>query len=749
MRSLRELDTELARHNLLFGRTEEKSGLCRLLTSGVRGVLLHGPGGMGKTTLMLHALRDLGGMGGGTLISASAVLDSGHSFYFEDLEAFVRFLGVRKRPLTLLQATITFKWDEGGERVESSIRVGGGEREARGTMISASSSVFQTERLVVRTALDVAVGPRFEAEEVTKKVEPVLERFSEDIGRAVERARRGPGANLPGDVEGETRGEGDAVPAKLAAAVAGMMSRSVRDGDREHGVVRNFLEEELATLVEECNREVYLSASSFLRPDDGPARRLSLREFEDGLQQFLESSNLDGLVPGELTFWRWYFGIDHLERGVPGWTLDVKRQAVRMIYEKMSERDGLHVLMAIEPDPALITGRLDQGRARLDREGDGFVAVPVSMPPREEFVREASDFIVENVEDVGGLRHAAVHKVIADLYDHCSGRVRLYYLVRNIKNLPALHELGVGQVEPDASFLDRQLGDALGQLGVRYEYDMSIKNLPAVKPLLELARIEGETTGEDGDIASKNVVGWLLDVYSDGNTLDTRRYLDVMEAYGILRVTGDRVGFYDGYVGWELRLLSRSMEAADRPLVLSFQSTNRLNHLLVALDLKDLLSMSGHVAAVLSNWSSTARADPGIHRSLLTALEGGGDFPERRRKIAVLSASAVLGGVAFAPEDEERQRERTATLIRDLVTDGDHALASLMTRALRKMTEREGGRKCALCGSAMEEGQSICRGCRTDFREVCPSCGQRVSPHFAYCAGCGAAISWQSSPPRS
>ena len=124
------------------------------------------------------------------------------------------------------------------------------------------------------------------------------------------------------------------------------MSGSVREGDREHGVVRNFLEEELAALVEECNREVYLSASSFLRPDDGPARRLSLREFEDGLQQFVESSNLDGLVPGELTFWRWYFGIDHLERGVPGWTLDIKRQAVRMIYEKMSERDGLHVIMS-------------------------------------------------------------------------------------------------------------------------------------------------------------------------------------------------------------------------------------------------------------------------------------------------------------------------------------------------------------------------------------------------------------------
>jgi hypothetical protein len=747
MRSLRELDAELAKHNLLFGRKAEKSGLCQQLLSG-HGVLLHGSGGMGKTTLMLHVLRDLGGMGGGKPASSGAVLDTGHSFYFEDLEAFVRFLGVRKRPLTMLHATVTFKWDEGGERAETAVHVGDRAADGRGTQIGASSSMFQAERLVVRTSLDAVVGPRFDMEEIAKKVEPALVRFSEEIGKAVERARREPGAGPWSDAGARDEngsGRGGSVPPRLAAAMAGIMSGSVNEGSREHGIVLNYLEEELAVLVEECNREVYLSASSFLRMDGGPVRRLSLREFEDGLQEFLENSNLDGLVPGEVTFWRWYFGIDHLERGVPGWTLDVKRQAVRMIYEKMSERDGLHAVMAIEPNPALILDRADPGPAINERETGGLITVPVQMPPRDEFVREASSFIVENVNGLNGLRRTGVQKVVSDLYDHCAGRVRLYYLVRNIKNLPALQEQGVDQVEPDASFLDRQLGDALGQLGMRYDYDMSIKNLPAVQPLLEMARMEEDGNGR---IASKNVVGWLLDAYGSGLMLDTARYLDAMEAYGILRLKDGGVEFYDGYVDWEVRLLSRSMNPVERPLLSSFRSANGLNSLLSTLEQHDLLSLSSHLTAMLSKWAATSRTDPGIYASLLAVLDGGGDFPDRRRKIAILAACAVLGGVPFSPERGEEQRTRMANLVRSAATDGDHVLAAFLSRALKKMTERDGGKRCSFCGADMEEGQSICTGCKADFREVCSSCGERISPHFSYCAGCGAAVKGRSSDLR-
>ena len=55
--------------------------------------------------------------------------------------------------------------------------------------------------------------------------------------------------------------------------------------------------------------------------------------------------------------------------------------------------------MAIEPDPALITGRLDQGRARLDQEGDGFVAVPVSMV---YFAGLSNDSVYVNASYGGG-----------------------------------------------------------------------------------------------------------------------------------------------------------------------------------------------------------------------------------------------------------------------------------------------------------------------------------------------------------
>lgn len=734
MRSLKDLDVELARHALMFGRKAEMSALRRQLMTG--GVLLHGSGGMGKTTLMLHALRELGGTGGSR--TSTAALDVGHSFYFEDLSSFVRFLGVRRRPLTLLEGMVTFRWDEGGERKEVSVKVGGrsGLNAEASTPISATSSLFQAERLVVRAALDAAVGPRFDIDAVAKRVELDLARFCERLGQAVELARRGPGAGSLGEKAGAAKGEAS-IPPRLAEALSGMMSGSVRPGDREHDIVLDFLEEEIATLVEVCNREVYLSVSSCLRPDEGPVRRLSLREFEDDLQGFLDSSNLDRLIPGELTFWRWYIGIDHLERGVPGWTLDVKKEAVRMIYEKLSEKDGFHVIAAVEPNPAIIFDRAGPPSTDFEKDGAKIAAVQVTMPSREDFVREASSFIIDNVEDLGGLRRSSVQSAVADLYDHCCGRIRLYYLVRSIKSLPSLHAQGMDLVEPDASFLDRQLGDALAQLGVRYEYDMSIKNLPAVQPLLELARMKEHSVGRGNSIATKKAVGWLLEVCGGEPSIATERYLDAMEAYGIVRVIGDGVGFFDRYVDWELRHLVRSAGTGDQPLVTAFRSVDRLNRFLAAFAPGELLAMADHVSAVLSGWSATSRTDPNISSVLLAALDGGGDFPERKRKIAILAASAAMGGAIPPQGGHGRERKRVAELIRGLIADDDLVFASLMSKALGKMVA---DRRCVFCGSAMEEGQTICTSCRADFREVCPSCGERISPHFAYCAGCGVAV---------
>jgi hypothetical protein len=230
--------------------------------------------------------------------------------------------------------------------------------------------------------------------------------------------------------------------------------------------------------------------------------------------------------------------------------------------------------------------------------------------------------------------------------------------------------------------------------------------------------------------------------------MDAERYLDAMEAYGILRSKENGVEFYDGYVGWEVRLLSRSMNPVERPLLSSFRSTSGLNCLLSTLDQLDLLSLSSHLTAMLSRWAATSRTDPGIYASLLAALDGGGDFPDRRKKIAILAACAVLGGVPFSPERGEEQRTRTANLVRSAATDGDHVLASFMSRALKRMTERDGGKQCSFCGADMEEGQSICTGCQADFREVCPSCGEKISPHFTYCAGCGTAVNGRSADLR-
>lgn len=738
MRSLRDLDAELGRHNLLFARTPEKARLCRQLLTG--SVLLHGSGGMGKTTLMLHALRELGSMGGGLQSASPPVPDAGHSFYFEDLSAFIRFLGVRKRPLTVNRASIAFRWDEGGERKESTITLrgrGASVPEGKATPMAASSPIFQTDRLVVRSTLEAVIGPRFDMEEVAKKAEPTLARFSETLGQAIEQARRGKGKDAIQGAGGG--GTGRTMPARIAGALAAVVDGSVGEGSRERGVVLNFLEEELAALVEECNREVYLSAASFLRAEDGPVRRSSLREFEDSLLEFLDNSNLDRLVPGEMTFWRWYIGIDHLERGVPGWTLDIKKEAVRMIYEKLSEKDGFHAVMAVEPNPALIFGHMGPGEVRSDREGAAISSMEVIMPPKDDLVRESSNFIVENVDDLGGLRKADVQKVMADLYDHCRGRIRLYYLVRSIKNLPALQAQGMEQVEPDASFLDRQLGDALGQLGMRYEYDISIKNLPAVQPLLELARMRERSAAESAPQISRNVMSWLLDVHQVGPAVGAGRYLAAMEAYGVLKVDGDRIGFFDPYVEWEMRSLARSADHGDPPLAIAFRSVDRLNRFLSVVDEADVLALSSYISASLSKWSATSRTDPGIYASLVSALEGGGDFPDRRRKLAALAASAVLGGVPFPSVDlEGRRRQIIAELLRGAVKGSDPRLASLASRAARKMTELAGAKGCVLCGAHLEDGQVICASCGADYRDICPSCGESLAPHFAYCAGCGA-----------
>ncbi|MBI0583783.1 MAG: hypothetical protein ISF22_06090 [Methanomassiliicoccus sp.] len=718
MRSLRDLDAGLARHEHLFGRRTEKKSLCKQLMSDGRGVLIHGSGGMGKTTLMLHALRDLGGAGGADLS------DSGHSFYFEDLEAFVRFLGVRKRPVTLIRAAVTVKWDEGGERKERTVGLDGREvmelGSARSISLGGSSTMFQTDRLVVQVQVEAVIGPKFDSEEVGKLFRPALDRFSETLGSAIEDARADPGneRDAPVDVK---RG---AVPRRLAGALRGTFLGGIGEGEREHGIVLNYLEEAIGTIIEEHNREVYLSISSFLRTDDGPEKRLSLREFEDELQEFLENANLDRLVPGELTFWRWYVGIDHIERGVPGWTLDVKRQAVRMILEKLSEKDGFHIIMVMEPNPAPV----------FDGYGERVIRWPISMPSRDEFVRESSAFIVENVEDIGDLPRNKVQKAMVDLYDHCSGRIRLYYLVRNIKNLPGLFSQGVGSVEPDASFLDRQLGDALNQLGIRYGEDISIKNLPAVQPLLAMARI-GVLPSDGSTIVSRNVIDWLLDAYDIQRSLGTDRYLGAMEAYGIVRVEGKGIEFYDRYVGWEAYLLANTMAASEQPIVASLRSLNRLNRMLGHLDVDDLLDISSYASGTLSTWFATSRADVDVHGMLLAAIDGGGDFPERRRKIAVLEAAAVLGGIPLPEQGDEKRR--CADLMRRAAEDATPRLASLLAMALKRSAEVGGARSCPFCGAVMEEDHCICAGCEADLREACAQCGERISPQFAFCAGCG------------
>jgi hypothetical protein len=184
-------------------------------------------------------------------------------------------------------------------------------------------------------------------------------------------------------------------------------------------------------------------------------------------------------------------------------------------------------------------------------------------------------------------------------------------------------------------------------------------------------------------------------------------------------------------------MLSRTSNQEDRPLLAAFRSTNGLNRFLAALDRSDLLDLSAHVTATLSNWSATSRTDPAIYASLLEALLGGGEFPERRVKLAILAASAVLGGVPFSPGG---QRQKVAELVRDAAGEGDHRLSFLASAALCRMAGPAGRRECVFCGSSMGDGQSVCASCRTDYRAVCPSCGERISPHFVFCAGCGTAV---------
>ena len=284
------------------------------------------------------------------------------------------------------------------------------------------------------------------------------------------------------------------------------------------------------------------------------------------------------------------------------------------------------------------------------------------MPPKDASCA-SSNFIVENVDDLGACG-ADVQKVMADptTLQRADQAILSGAQHQNFRAASA----GDEQVEPDASFLDRQLGDALGQLGMRYEYDISIKNLPAVQPLLELARMRERSAAESAPQISRNVMSWLLDVHQVGPAVGAGRYLAAMEAYGVLKVDGDRIGFFDPYVEWEMRSLARSADHGDPPLAIAFRSVDRLNRFLSVVDEADVLALSSYISASLSKWSATSRTDPGIYASLVSALEGGGDFPDRRRKLAALAASAVLGGVPFPSVDlEGRRRQIIAELLRE------------------------------------------------------------------------------------
>jgi hypothetical protein len=729
MRSLKALDTEITKHRLLFGREAEQRELCDQLTNA-RGVMVHGLGGMGKTTLMVHSLMSLGGVPS----DGRPVSEAGHALYFEDLETFALFLGVRSKPVTAAGATVVIKWDQDGERKERivTLRAGRGADPARGLSFTGSSSVLQTDRIMVEARLDAVVEPRFEDAEVSKLAGASLSTLAERLADSIADSRRGTEYSLDGPPEHRKD-----VPERIAALIAELMDGSVDETDRRYGIILNFLEERIGQLVEDLNKLVYLSVGQFVRAVRGARRRISLYEFEEELTGFLDNANMDRLVPGDSTFWRWYLGIDHLERGAFGWTLDIRRQAVRMLYERLMEKEGLHLVTALDGDPRVLFPLvdIDKGMGGFDRETKVHL-LPLGMPSRDAFVRDASSYILVKVEELNGLNRSEVPQLIGQMYDRSRDQLRLYFMVRQIRNLGDLNGEGMA-ILPETSFLDRQVSDALTHLGLYYEYDQSIENIPAVQPILVLAL--GRDGGPSVDGLSKNAMSWLLDAHEGGRPVEFDRYLEVMEMYDLLTTTGDRVRLFHPYVDWEFRCLATGKAASPIPLVRTLQAHHRFTEFIRSLSVEDLIDLTGYFITSISG-SGTFRPDLGPFDLLLGEADQGGEDRDRKEKVSLLLALSILNSVPFSAGIEKVQVHRCAELFLEMMDRGNRASTSFMSRALARLMS-DGTRTCVRCGFDLERGHCLCARCRADYRPVCGDCGTRNSTLFAFCSGCGAKLS--------
>lgn len=746
MRSLRALDNELIRHDHLFGRGRERRSLCQHLADGRDGVLLAGLGGMGKTTLMLHTLRDLGGVSPKNSSSQTKCPESGHSLYFEDLESFVQFLRVRGRPVTRRGATIVVKWDANGVREERSFLLGREQdldARANATTFHGTSTLMQMDRTIVEVHLEASIEQGFDEAQVTKLAESSLVQFSDRLARAVCDAKK-----VPGVLDDEKRprrgrtgdGEWGHIPELLVEHLLGSDTTS----DRRYAMLLNLLDERIGSLVEDINKQVYMSASAYLRSEDRLRRRISLHEFEEELAVFLENINLDRLIPGDSTFWRWYIGIDHLERGSFGWTLDTKREAVRVLYEKITGMDGFRLVTAVENNPRSLFRHVDEvaGVAGFEKDSRTIRMLSIGMPERAEFVQEASSLITNEVEDLEGLAPSDVKGGIGLLYEQCSGQMRLYFLIRNIKNLPSIAQRGVDGISPDTSFLDRQISEALLHLGILYEYDRSMENIPAVQPMIVLAHImKDERSPHYREGISRRVMSWLLETFESARSVEIEQYLEAMKLYGVLSEKDDSVGFFDPLVRREFDTLSEKRAIIMLPLIRTFQSRPRLQEFLGSMTVEDLIGMSGYIETFFTNSAQTFRPDNGPYSMLLAELDADVPQEQRKEKISILLALAVLGNVPFSPSLEKVQSTRSAKLIHEVMGSvQDKQRSSIYSRVLFLLIKDSSSRACIQCGQPIEEGHFLCTGCHADYRPVCSSCGARNSPIFQFCSNCGSRL---------